>query len=215
MLTAANPENRPDGVSSVQSPSAPRTVRHMTRMSALAARWCADGGRRLARMTLAAVVLVVVGLVAPAPAGRGEVAACDELWIPSINLTRCVVEGGQPQIDAGNVVRYTVLSSPTVHWLAGHRSSHGSTFATLTSIRIGAVVHYRGKVYIVNDYRLANRFQPEAVSDWIYSTQSSLALQTSAASPYVHVWHAVELVVAAPMVETAPPPVPGQAIPVP
>lgn len=166
-------------------------------------------------MVLVAVALLGVGVMAPIVTAGEPAAACDELVIPSLDLSRCVVEGGQPQIDAGNVVRYSALSSSTVHWLAGHRSSHGSTFASLTSLRIGATVTYRGRLYIVTDYRLANRFQPEAVADWIYSPQSSLALQTSAASPYVHVWRAVELVISAPMVETAPPPVPGQAIPVP
>lgn len=187
----------------------------MTRMSALAARWCAERPRRIARLVLAVVALVGFGIVAPMVSASEPASACDELWIPSLDLSRCVVEGGQPQIDAGNVVRYTALSSSTVHWLAGHRSSHGSTFASLTNIRIGATVHYRGRLYIVTDYELANRFQPQAVADWVYSTQSSLNLQTSAASPYVHVWHAVELVIAAPVVEVAPPPIPGQAIPVP
>lgn len=184
-------------------------------MSASVARRCAERARRGRRTALVAVALVGIGVVAPVPAWRDEVAACDELRIPSLPLTRCVVEGGQPQIDAGDVVRYTVLSSPTVHWLAGHRSSHGSTFAALPNIRIGASVQYRGRLFIVTEYRLANRFQPQAVSDWIYSAQSSVVLQTSAASPYVHVWRAVELVIAAPMVEVAPPPVPGQAIPAP
>jgi hypothetical protein len=186
----------------------------MTRMSALAARCCAERPRRTARLLGVVVALIGVGVLAPMVTAGRPAAACDELVIPSLGLSRCVVDGGQPQIDGGNVVRYTVLSSSTVHWLAGHRSSHGSTFASLTSMRIGASVTYRGRLYIVTDYRLANRFQPEAVADWIYSPHSSLALQTSAASPYVHVWRAVELVIAAPMVEVAPPPVP-QAIPVP
>lgn len=187
----------------------------MTRMSALAVRWCAERPTRAARTVLVAVVMLGVGVLAPIATAGQSAAACDELSIPSLGLSRCVVEGGQPQIDGGNVVRYSALSSTTVHWLAGHRTSHGSTFASLTSLRIGSTVTYRGRLYIVTDYRRANRFQPEDVADWIYSTQNSLALQTSAASPYVHVWRAVELVIAAPMVETAAPPIPGQAIPVP
>lgn len=187
----------------------------MTRMSALATRWRSDGHGRSIRLVLLACALLGVGLLAPVASAGEPAAACDELWIPSLDLSRCVVEGGQAQIDAGNVVRYTTLSSSTVHWLAGHRSSHGSTFASLTSIRVGATVHFRGRLYIVVDYRLANRFQPNDMADWVYSTQNSVMLQTSAASPYVHVWRAVELTISAPMVEVAPPPIPGQPIPVP
>ena len=112
-------------------------------------------------------------------------------------------------IDAGGVARYAGLSSDTVHWLAGHRTSHGGTFGSLTNLRIGALVYFRGRAYVVVDYRLVNRYQPETVADSVYSATPSVVLQTSASSSMVHVWRSVELVPVAPVVAVDLPPVPA------
>ncbi len=151
----------------------------------------------------------VLDLAGAPPFTTADVAACDAVSIPSLDLERCVVDGGQGVIDAGGVARYTALSSASVHWLAGHRTSHGGTFGTLPGLRVGALVHYRDRTYVVVDYRLVNRYQPDAVADWIYSTTPSVVLQTSASSAMVHVWRSVEFVPVAPIVAVAPPPVPG------
>ena len=95
-----------------------------------------------------------------------------------------------------------------MHWLAGHRTSHGGTFGSLTNLRIGALVYFRGRTYVVVDYRLVNRYQPETVADWVYSATPSVVLQTSASSSMVHVWRSVELVPVAPVVAVDLPPVP-------
>jgi hypothetical protein len=153
-----------------------------------------------------ALVAVVVG--STLSIGSSPAAACDELAIPSLGAGWCVVEGGQAQLDAGHAVRYTDLSTTTVNWLTGHRTSHGGTFGVLTGLRVGAIVHYRDRAYVVTDYRLVNRYEPAGVADWLYSYQHSLGLQTSASGSMVHVWRAVEVPVPPPVVEVAPPPVP-------
>jgi hypothetical protein len=175
----------------------------------------ADHTHRRDHRLIGAVLVVACsfgafGVVAAGPESAAEAAQCDAVSIPSLDLERCVTDGGQAVIDAGGVARYTSLSSGTVHWLAGHRTSHGATFRTLVNIRIGAVVHFRGRTYVVVDYRLVNRFEPDGVADWVYSTTPSVVLQTSASSAMVHVWRSVELVPAAPIVAVDTPPVPGQ-----
>ena len=151
------------------------------------------------------------GVVGGGSDSAAVAAACDAVSIPSLGLERCVTDGGQAVIDAGGVARYTGLSSDTVHWLAGHRTSHGGTFGSLTNLRIGALVYFRGRTYVVVDYRLVNRFQPETVADWVYGTTPSVVLQTSASSSMVHVWRSVELVPVAPVVAVDLPPVPVPA----
>jgi len=150
-------------------------------------------GRSHGRLMLLALIVVVVFASTPfSPTQRAE-AACDQLSIPSLGLQRCVVGGGQGQIDDGNVVRVTALSNDNVSWLAGHRSSHGSTFISLTSIEIGSEVSYRGATYSVVEYRLVNRFSPGNVMDWTRSATPLLVLQTSQANGNVHVWRAVPI----------------------
>jgi len=178
----------------------------MTRTSwrGAGARWFAASWR-----ALLVVVLITVAAVSIDPEGARTAGACDELAIPSLGLTRCVVEGEQPEIDAGHVARVSYLSSSSVHWLAGHRTSHGATFSSLTNLRIGASVKYRGQTYIVTDYRLVDRYNPETVGSWMSSDQPSVVLQTSASGAYVHVWRALALVPVVPVVAVAPPPVPA------
>jgi hypothetical protein len=154
------------------------------------------------------IVLAAVAAVAMtpfAPTSRVE-AFCDQLSIPNLALERCVVPGAQAQINAGDVVRYTSLSSPNVSWLAGHHSSHGSTFLPLTDLEIGAEVVYRGVSYRVAEYRLVDRFSPGSVLDWSDSPTPLLVLQTSQANGNVHVWRAV------PVPPTAPPEPPAPQV---
>jgi hypothetical protein len=150
----------------------------------------------------------LIGLVPVALAGNSVGAECDQLSIPAVSISRCVVEGGTPEIDAGNVVRFDALSSDTVHWLAGHRTTHGSTFGALLGIGMGDEVTYRSRTFIVVDYAQVNRFQPpNEVLDWVYSQESSLVLQTSVNATYVHVWRAIDTT---PI--PAPPPVPAPPV---
>jgi len=152
-----------------------------------------------------ALALVVAGFASTplSPTQRAET-ACDQLSIPSLGLQRCVLGGGQAQIDDGTVVRVTALSNDNVSWLAGHRSSHGSTFISLTSIEIGSEVSHRGAIYSVAEYRLVNRFSPGNVMDWKRSAMPLLVLQTSQANGNVHVWRAVPITPGSPA-PAAPP----------
>lgn len=183
----------------------------MTRTSAepAGARGHTDVRRALERAVALVALIALMAATVTLDVGRAPAAAaCDELRIPSLDLTRCVVDGGQPQIDAGNVVRVSYLSSSSVQWLAGHRTSHGATFSVLPNLRIGATVRYRGQTYVVTEYRLVDRFNPQSVVSWMSSDHDSVVLQTSASGVYVHVWRSVALVPAAPVVATAAPPVP-------
>ena len=158
-------------------------------------------------VVLALLAVAVFVMVTWTSAARAD-AACDQLSVPSLRLSRCVVGGNQVQIDEGHVVRYTSLSSEHVSWLAGHRSSHGSTFRSLTGIQIGALVTYRGVAYSVAEYRLVNRFAPGDVMNWTRSGTPLLVLQTSQANDNVHVWRAVPVAPAAaasPAILTGPP----------
>ena len=139
----------------------------------------------------AVMIAMVLGAMLTAP---GRVAACDGLSIPSVGVERCVVGGDQAEIDAGHVVRHDYFSTESVHWLAGHRSSHGSTFGALTGLSIGDQVAYRGTTWAIAEYRLVDRFQPEAVEDWMFADSPSLVLQTSATGNHVHVWMAEPMV---------------------
>jgi hypothetical protein len=155
------------------------------------------------------MAIAVVGVqVADMEPGSATVAACDAVEIPSLGLSRCVVPGGQVQIDAGHVVRVDYLSSADVHWLAGHRTSHGSTFSSLPQLRVGATVRFRDRIYVVTDYRLVNRFSADEVMPWMASPNPSVVLQTSATGDLVHVWRSVALVPTAPLVATGLPPIP-------
>lgn len=142
--------------------------------------------RRLASAIVAGIVAVGVSVGI-----GGGVAACDALDVPSVGVERCVVAGGQPEIDAGNVVRYDALSSATVHWIAGHRTTHGGTFRPLTALEFGDRVTYRGATYEIVAYELVDRTRPDPVIAWIDSTERSLVLQTSAFGNHVHVWRAL------------------------
>ncbi len=158
----------------------------------------------------ALMAIAIVGVQTVDTGDRtATVAACDAVEVPSLGLSRCVVPGGQAQIDAGHVVRVDYLSSADVHWLAGHRTSHGATFLSLPQLRVGAMVVFRGVVYVVTDYRLVDRFRADEVMPWMASPTPSVVLQTSASGNNVHVWRSVALVPTAPMVATAPPPIPG------
>lgn len=150
-------------------------------------------GRR--RRIATALALAPLALLLPT---SGTVGACDPLAVPSLALERCVVAGDQSQIDAGHVVRVDVLSSDAVHWLAGHRTSHGGTFRSLTELRIGARVAFRGTTYEIIDHVLVDRTAPAAVADWVTAATPTLVLQTSASGTWVHAWRAVPQSVARP-----------------
>lgn len=139
----------------------------------------------------AVMIAMVVSAMLSAP---GRAAACDGLSVASVGVERCVVDGEQAEIDAGHVVRHSYFSSESVHWLAGHRSSHGSTFGALTGLNIGDEVIYRGTTWAIAEYRLVNRFAPETVEDWMFADTPTLVLQTSANGDHVHVWMAAPLV---------------------
>jgi hypothetical protein len=161
------------------------------------------------KLNIAALGLgALIGLVPVALARNSVGAECDQLSIPAVSISRCVVEGETPEIDAGNVVRFDTLSSDTVHWLAGHRTTHGSTFGALPGIGMGDEVTYRSRTFTVVDYAQVNRFQPpNEVLDWVSSQESSLVLQTSVNATYVHVWRAIDTT---PI--PAPPPVPAPPV---
>ncbi len=139
---------------------------------------------------------VVAGLVASAvafasfAAATDRAAACDALVVPSIDLERCVVAGGQSEIDAGRAVRMDVLSTDSVHWIAGHRTTHGGTFSSLTSIALRDLVAYRGGVYRVEQHIVVDRFVDTTAFAWIASGREALILQTSASGSNVHFWYA-------------------------
>lgn len=153
-------------------------------------------------IVLAAVVISMWALASWTTTPPAE-AACDELSIPSLGLSRCVVPGNQVQVDEGHVVRFASLSGSNVSWLAGHRNSHGSTFSALPELEIGAVATYRGVTYRVEEYRLVDRFSPGDVVGWRHSASPQLVLQTSQLDGRVHVFRAVATLTAP--LPTAPP----------
>lgn len=185
---------RPDHDPPPEGPLAP--VRHGARST--------RSSRSIA-LRLATAFVLVAALVGGGVAANGQAgsAACDLLHIERLGLDRCVVGGGQSEIDAGHVVRVGTLSNSKVHWLAGHRTSHGGTFRSLTDLRIGDLVDYRGLTHEIVDHSVVNRFSPGRVLDWKNSASRSVVLQTSKTSTYVYVWRAVAVEEPAP---TPPPP---------
>jgi hypothetical protein len=154
---------------------------------------------RRGRLLVLALVVISMCALASWTTTPAE-AACDELAIPSLGLSRCVVAGNQVQVDEGHVVRFSSLSGSNVSWLAGHRNSHGSTFSTLPGLKIGAQATYRGVSYRVVEYRLVDRLSPGDVVGWRHAASPQLVLQTSELDGRVHVWRAVAT-------PTAPPPI--------
>jgi len=71
---------------------------------------------------------------------------CAWLDYPAVGIHRPVITGGQAQVDQGQVVDYDGL--PGI-WLAAHRSSHGSTFASLVDAEVGDEVCVYGSCYRV------------------------------------------------------------------
>lgn len=128
--------------------------------------------------------------------------------ISAVGIDRCVVDGGQAQLDDGDVVRLSELSTTSVNWLGGHRTSLGAPFRSLTSIEFGDAVRYRGRTYTVVDYQLLDRTRPATIWPWADSSTPSVLLQTSQAGTFVHVWRAIDTS-AAPTPPIAPlPPAP-------
>lgn len=68
------------------------------------------------------------------------------LWYPRLGWNLPVVDGGQAQIDRGNVVDMDGM--PGI-WLAGHRTTHGAVFASLPRARLGDQVCIYGRCYHV------------------------------------------------------------------
>ncbi len=140
-------------------------------------------------------------------------AACDALGVPAVNLERCVVPGDQAEIDAGNVVRMTGLSSSTVHWLAGHRTSHGGTFGSLIGLEVGDYVVYGNQSYRVVEYTVVAYAQTAGIQSWVDTPNPTVVLQTSKDDFHAHLWRA-ELDPTAPIAsQPAPTPAPVVAEP--
>lgn len=94
--------------------------------------------RRLAAITVALGALALTG--------------CDTPWFITDDLVEPIVPGGQPELDAGNVVYIDFIDeggcTPTESaetgctvWIGGHRSTHGSVFATIVDLEVGDRVH--------------------------------------------------------------------------
>jgi hypothetical protein len=73
-------------------------------------------------------------------------AGCARLDYARLGIHDNVVHGGQAQIDAGNVVDVDGL--PGI-WLAGHRTTHGAVFRSLTGARVGDEVCVYSACYTV------------------------------------------------------------------
>jgi hypothetical protein len=144
----------------------------------------------------AAGTLLVMATIAGAPPGSVGAAGCDRLDIPSLSLSKCVVGGGQAQINAGKVVRLTTLSTPVVDWVAAHRTSRGGPFRKLTKLEIGAVVSFHGHDYVVQEYALIDRRDVSPVLHWYATDVPTLVLQTSASGRTLHLWRAIDIAVA-------------------
>jgi Sortase domain len=150
-----------------------------------------SGRKRRIASWIAGIALAIGGLAGASAPGSTALAGCDALAVPTIGIERCVVAGDQAEIDAGHVVRIDRLSTPTVHWLAGHRTSHGATFRALVGLRIGDPVEYRGKRYEIVEYTIAPFTNPGRVLAWSRATEPTLVLQTSRDSYSAHLWRAV------------------------
>lgn len=140
---------------------------------------------------LVGLTLAIGTLVGASLTGSPVTAACDTLDVPTVGIQRCVVAGDQAQIDDGNVVRLDRLSSSNVHWLGGHRTSHGGTFRALPQLEIGDEVSFRGQTYEIVEYTTAQFTNPGRVLTWTRATEETLVLQTSRDSSSAHLWRGV------------------------
>ena len=87
---------------------------------------------------------------APAPVAVAPTVAGQEatLIIPSIGLREPIVLGGQDTINRGVVAHYegggwrppVPAGAPGTYWLAAHHATHGSPFASLPNIQVGAAI---------------------------------------------------------------------------
>lgn len=136
-----------------------------------------------------AMAVVVTSLATPSSSGV-SLATCDTLSIPAIDIERCVVPGDQAEIDTGEIVRVERLSTPVVHWLAGHRSTHGAPFGALPELGIGDAVLYRGASYVVVEVVTVERYDDGHVLDWVGSTSPTVVLQTSNGTDHSMLWRA-------------------------
>lgn len=117
-------------------------------------------------------------------------AECNPLSVPTVNLERCVVSGNQAEIDAGNVVRVSDLSSASVQWLAGHRTSHGGTFGPLLGVRIGDHITYGNQSYRVVEYTVIAYADTGGIQSWVDASTPTVVLQTSKDDRSAHLWRA-------------------------
>ena len=149
------------------------------------------------RLLLGCLAAVVVATGLPVGAGAGAVAAaegvCDRLEVPTVELERCVVAGHQSEIDAGQVVRVSELSSANVQWIAGHRTSHEGTFRSLPGLQLGDVVTFQGDRYGVVEYVNARYDDADGVAAWASRSTATLVLQTSKNAVSAHFWRAERL----------------------
>jgi hypothetical protein len=140
-------------------------------------------------MSCIALFAVVLSCVAVLAGPASPAAACTRLFIPRLGVDRCVVQGGQAEIDAGNVVEFTALTGGSVVWVAAHRSSHGSSFAALPGLVNGDYVQYSESWYRIAEMRLVDRTAPD-ISDFYDTSSPRLVLQTSKSETIVYIWRA-------------------------
>lgn len=149
------------------------------------------------RLLWGCLVAAVIATGLPVLACAGAIVAaqgdCDRLEVPTVAIERCVVAGHQPEIDAGEVVRVSELSSSNVHWIAGHRTSHGGTFRSLPGLRLGDVVTFRADQYRVVEYVHARYDDADRVAAWALQSTATLVLQTSESAVSANFWRAERL----------------------
>lgn len=127
----------------------------------------------------------------PSSAQAVYVNYCEQLSIPRLSLDRCAVYGGQTRLDQGLVVIW--YKADNVTWLAGHRSTKGSTFSSLTNLRLGDVVVYESSLFIITEFRIVNRHNPSEIWDITSSPLPTLILQTSKSNSHSYIWKADKL----------------------
>lgn len=161
-------------------------------MSFRPVRRCDDESRGRVSSLLVATLVTVAAVIGVGFGGDATVSAaeCDVLSVPSVAVERCIVPGRQAEIDAGNVARVPDLSTATGHWLAGHRSTHGSTFGPLTDLEIGDVLTYQAQQYRIVEYTTARFASPGHVLGWTSMDVPTVVLQTSVDNVRAHLWRA-------------------------
>lgn len=105
------------------------------------------------------------GAGAQAVVGASVLPAPDAtLQIPAIALRKSVYTGGQATIDRGVITHFVGPGLPTarpggvgLYWVAGHNGSHGSPFAALPRLSVGASVTVTNRAGTSFRYRIVRR----------------------------------------------------------